>query len=292
MIRSSLYISSDACVIFLFISSICPKLRAVPPVAWYVWHVWPDVWIVFVLLVWQIPAGFLKVLSSALFSLLCMPSHCLILFPKVGAIITHLYLLTTLSFTNHRLHLTFIHWFTRSSGALILLEDGWLAIDWSWTTNNDSTEALVVETRGRFNVSQDNHLPVDSRAISLRSHVKSVGVYIDAILSMAKHIDHSSRSAYLEIRRISWIRHLQTRAATARLMCSFDLSRLDFCIFFFIHWYFFSDQMRRLQRHQTHTAKVGFFGVFFRKKNKHENVRPLLEKIRWLPFKDMIFFFF
>ena len=141
-------------------------------------------------------------------------------------------------------------------------------------------------------MSQDNHLPVDSRAISLRSHVKSVGVYIDAILSMAKHIDHSSRSAYLEIRRISWIRHLQTRAATARLMCSFDLSRLDFCIFFFYSLIFFSDQMRRLQRHQTHTAKVGFFGFFFRKKNKHENVRPLLEKIRWLPFKDMIFFFF
>ena len=50
--------------------------------------------------------------------------------------------------------------------------------------------------------------------------------------------------------------------------------------------------MRRLQKHQTHTAKVGFFGVFFLKKNKHENVKPLLEKIRWLPFKDRIFFFF
>ena len=263
MIRSSLYISSDACVIFLFISSICPKLRAVPPVAWYVWHVLPDVWIVFVLLVWQIPVGFLKDLSSALFSLLCMPSHCLILFPKVGAIITHLYLLTTLSFTNYRLHLTFIHWFTRSSGALILLEDEWLAIDWSWTTNNDSTEALVVGTRGRFNESQDNHLPVDSRAISLRSHVKSVGVYIDAILSMAKHIDHSSRSAYLEIRRISWIRHLQTRAATARLMCSFDLSRLDFCISFFIHWYFFWSNAPSPKTSNSHGKSRIFLDFFF-----------------------------
>ena len=73
--------------------------------------------------------GFLKVLSWVLFSLPCTPSHCLILFPKVGAIIINL--LTTLSFTHHRLHLTFIHWFTTSNSVLTLLGDGWPAIDWS-----------------------------------------------------------------------------------------------------------------------------------------------------------------
>ena len=73
--------------------------------------------------------GFPKVLSWALYSLHCIPSHCLIPFPKVGAMITNL--LTILSFTNHRLHLTFIHWFTTSNNVLILLGDGWLANDWS-----------------------------------------------------------------------------------------------------------------------------------------------------------------
>ena len=48
---------------------------------------------------------------------------------------------------------------------------------------------------------QDNHLRVGSHYISFKSHVKSLGVYTDAILSIAKHIDHISRSAYLEMRK-------------------------------------------------------------------------------------------
>ena len=71
------------------------------------------------------------------------------------------------------------------------------------------------------------HLRVGSHYISFKSHVKSLGVYIDATLSVAKHIDRISRSAYLEIRRISSVRHLLTRKATVQLMCSFVLSRLD-----------------------------------------------------------------
>ena len=76
-------------------------------------------------------------------------------------------------------------------------------------------------------MSQDNHLRVGSHDISFKSHVKSLGVYIDATLSMAKRNDRISRSAYLEIRRISSIRHLLTREATSQLMCSFRLSRFD-----------------------------------------------------------------
>lgn len=64
---------------------------------------------------WSFVLGFLKVQSWALFSLLCMPSHCLASFPKVGAIITNL--LTTLSFTS-RLHLTFTHRFTTWNSVL------------------------------------------------------------------------------------------------------------------------------------------------------------------------------
>ena len=69
--------------------------------------------------------------------------------------------------------------------------------------NNDKTEALVVGSRRRVSVSQDSHLRVGSHDISFKSHVKSLGVYIDATLSMAKHIDHMCRSVYLEISRIA-----------------------------------------------------------------------------------------
>ena len=44
-----------------------------------------------------------------------------------------------------------------------------------------------------------------------------------------KHIDHISRSACLEIKIISSLRHPLTTKAIAHLMCSFVLSRLDNC---------------------------------------------------------------
>ena len=89
----------------------------------------------------------------------------------------------------------------------------------SWMTgirlklNNDKTETFLVGCRRRVSVSQDSHLKVGSHDISYKSHVKSVGVYIDVTLSMAKHTDHINRSAYLEIRRISSFCNLLARKA-------------------------------------------------------------------------------
>ena len=68
-------------------------------------------------------------------------------------------------------------------------------------------------------MSQENYLIVGKHDVSFKGRVKSLGVYIDATLSMAKHIDHMSRSVYFEIRRISSTRHRLTTKATAQLMC-------------------------------------------------------------------------
>ena len=73
---------------------------------------------------------------------------------------------------------------------------------------------------------------------------------------MVKHIDHISRSVYLEIRRISSIRHLLTTKATAQLMCSFVLSRLDDCNSLLIG--INCEQMYRLKKVQNHAAKFCF----------------------------------
>ena len=122
--------------------------------------------------------------------------------------------------------------------------------------NNDKTEPLAVESRRRVSVSQGNHLRVGSHDISFKSHVKSLGIYIDATLSAAKHIDHISRSSYLEMRRISSVRHLLTRKATAQLMYSFVLSRLDFCNSLLIDTT--ADQMYRFQKNSKSCSKSRF----------------------------------
>ena len=49
------------------------------------------------------------------------------------------------------------------------------------------------------------------------------------------------------------------------------------------------DQICRLQKIQI-AAKVVFFLFFVFAKSRHEHVKPLLEKLHWLPFKERILF--
>ena len=99
---------------------------------------------------------------------------------------------------------------------------------------------------------------------------------------MAKHIDHISRSAYLEIRRISSIRHLLTRKATAQLMYFFVLGCLDYCNSLLIDTT--TDQMYRLQKIQKHAAKIVF------RKADTSMLNNFSKKLHWLPVKERILF--
>ena len=68
--------------------------------------------------------------------------------------------------------------------------------------NSDKPEDLLVGSRRRVSVSQDNHLRVDNHESSFKGLVEDLGVYFHAILSMMKHTDtpvfpHISRSEEL-----------------------------------------------------------------------------------------------
>ena len=91
---------------------------------------------------------------------------------------------------------------------------------------------------------------------------------------MVKHIHHISRLAYLEIGRIRSVRHLLTTKSTAQLMCSFVLSRSDYCNSLLID--INCDQMYRMQNVQTNAAKAVF------RKSRHEHVRPLIKALQGL----------
>ena len=154
--------------------------------------------------------------------------------------------------------------------------------------NNDKTEAFLGGSRRMLRVSEDNCLRVGDHNISFKFHVKNVGVYFDATLSVVKHVDHISRSAYLEIRRISSIRHLLTTKAAAQLMFLLLLLLL-FCCFVFLYRldYYNSllidiscDEMYKLPKIQNHAAKTGF------RKSRHEQVKPLLKTLHLLPVKE------
>ena len=64
----------------------------------------------------------------------------------------------------------------------------------------------------------------------LNPHVKNLGVFLDNTLSVEQHISHLCRSAYLAMRQIASIRrYLTEKKTTVQLVCSFVLSRLDYC---------------------------------------------------------------
>ena len=95
---------------------------------------------------------------------------------------------------------------------------------------------------------------------------------------MSHHISSVCRSAYPELRRISAIRPFLTTNATATLVCSRVLSRIDYCNSLLAG--ITSDQIAWLQR----TTQLGWSFV----KKRSEHVTPMLISLHWLRIKQRI----
>ena len=67
--------------------------------------------------------------------------------------------------------------------------------------------------------------------ICLSRSVRNLGLIFDDKLSMKQQVSKICQSAYLELHRISSIRHVLTVDATKILVTSLVLSRLDYCNF-------------------------------------------------------------
>ena len=94
-------------------------------------------------------------------------------------------------------------------------------------------------------------------------------------LSMEKHVTNICRSAYIEIRRISNIRHYLTTDATKTLLCAFVLSKLDYCNSLLSGSP--KHLLDKLQKVQNSAARLVFKAL------KHKHIKPLLQKLHWLP---------
>ena len=92
---------------------------------------------------------------------------------------------------------------------------------------------------------------------------------------MENHVTNICRSAYIEIRRISNIRHYLTTDATKTLLCAFVLSKLDYCNSLLSGSP--KHLLDKLQKVQNSAATLVFKAL------KHEHIKPLLQKLHWLP---------
>ena len=94
---------------------------------------------------------------------------------------------------------------------------------------------------------------------------------------MQQQISSVCRTAYLEFRRMASIRPYLTQSATAQLLSSTIISRLDYCNSTLAGLPL--KQISRLQRVQNNAAKLVL------RKSKYDHVTPLLQKLHWLPIK-------
>ena len=94
------------------------------------------------------------------------------------------------------------------------------------------------------------------------------------------HVQDIFRKVYIDIRRISSIRHLLSIDATKTLLSAFVLPKLDYCNYLFYGSPMY--MLERLQKVQNTAARQ----IFQCRKQNH--ISPLLMSLHWLPINACI----
>ena len=138
--------------------------------------------------------------------------------------------------------------------------------------NDDKTESLLTASnRTYFPNPPPTSIHIGNTDIPFSSQEKNLGVTLSSNLSMEKHVTNVCRFAYVEIRRISNIRHYVTTDATKLLVCVFVLSKLDYCDSLLSSCP--NQFLSKLQKVQNSVANLVF------KARKQEHIKPLLQKL-------------
>ena len=116
--------------------------------------------------------------------------------------------------------------------------------------------------------------------IKLANTVRNLDVCLDPTLSFQQQISSVCRICYLELRRISAIRHYLSEDVTKKLLCAFVLSRLDYCNSFLADCpkYLLS----KLQKVHSNAARLIF------RTTRSAHVTSMLHSLRWLPIEQRI----
>ena len=95
---------------------------------------------------------------------------------------------------------------------------------------------------------------IGGNSVAFKTSAKYLGVHLDKMLSVQKHISSICCASFLELRRIASIQPYLSQSAAARLVAAMVISRLDYCNSVFIGLP--ADQIARLQRVQKNTARL------------------------------------
>ena len=146
--------------------------------------------------------------------------------------------------------------------------------------NDEKTEALRLLPPSIDSTFLPSTVALGNSIIPFSDHVRNLGFFLDKDLSMQQHITKTCQAAYIEVRRISSIRHYLTLDATKTLVSTSILSRLDYCNSLLIGCP--RKLLRPLQQVQNSAAKL----IFKAKRSQH--CTPLLKELHWLPIEQRI----
>ena len=147
--------------------------------------------------------------------------------------------------------------------------------------NNDKTEVILIATKTVLNSdSVPQSINLEGSDIKFVNTVRSLGVCLDPTLSFQQQISSVCRVCYLELRRISAIRHYLSEDVTKKLLCALVLSRLDYCNSLLVRCpkYLLS----KLQKVQNNAARLIF------RTTRSAHVTPMLHSLHWLPIEQRI----
>jgi hypothetical protein len=129
--------------------------------------------------------------------------------------------------------------------------------------------------------SSDTKIIIDGSCPIQSSHVvRNLGVFLDSELNMRDHISRVTRSCFYQLRRLQGIRRHLGRDVTKCLVCSFILSRLDYCNSLLAGLP--ASTLAPLQRVQNAAARL----ILDLKSTDH--ITPALIELHWLPIKFRI----
>ena len=147
--------------------------------------------------------------------------------------------------------------------------------------NNDKKEMILIAAKTVLNSdSVLQSINLEGSDIKFANTVRNLGVCLDPTLSFQQQISSVCRICYLELRRISAIRHSLSEDVTKKLLCAFVLSRLDYCNSLLAgclrHLLF------KLLKIQNNAARLIF------RTTRSAHVNPMLHSLHWLPTEQRI----
>ena len=147
--------------------------------------------------------------------------------------------------------------------------------------NDEKTEAMLVGPRQSINLTKAESNQIGGKNISLNPHVKKSWCVLRYHSVNGTVYQPFVLLAYLAMRQIASIRrYLTEQKTTVRLVCSFVLSRLDYCNATLAGLP--ATHIARLQRIQNNAARLVL------QKSKRQHVTPLLKQLHWLPIQTRI----